>query len=574
MKRPLERSTLAAWGLGAAALAGYLLASVAARAETCNLDLKRLDSKQPAGPRDYIYRATYPQRFQRQVGGDDSHRIVFPEAEDQTAAFKKVIKKEPQYQSDHPFRGVARLGSRQYGFALDVVLLKKNAKDAKGADEKKSAAKEKKAATKEKKSAAFGGKSVDKRPRKSGQSESLLEVLVESMLGGPSAPVESSPRSISVAYNRLYFDLNGNGDLTDDKPVEADSHNTYSNFSFSRFAFPRVDMTVDIDGAKLDYSFLVDGYVNVQPEFGYAMVSLNAAAYREGDITLDGQKHHVVLIDFNSNGRFDDEGKIHAEAALGGRLAADSGDVLWVDPDPGKSGFVFPYDWTSGSDRLPVSKRVNIAGKYYDLKISPAGDRLTLTPATVAMGRLSNPSEKFRAVIYGDQGILNIAGTKDEPIPVPVGHWKLYSYTIFRNGYEKAAPEKEAERSEKKDEKRAKLTGKPPKVELIDHASKTSRPALSTIVTAQATAGYKPIEVRPGETAVLPFGPPYTPKVTASMMMPDPKQPMMYLRMSLVGTTGEECSNIVIDGGRPPKPSFTITDPKGKVVEEGSFEYG
>ena len=30
----------------------------------------------------------------------------------------------------------------------------------------------------------------------------------------------------------------------------------------------------------------------------------------------------------------------------------------------------------------------------------------------------------------------------------------------------------------------------------------------------------------------------------------------------------------MVDGGRPAKPEFTITDPKGKVVQEGNFEYG
>jgi hypothetical protein len=27
-------------------------------------------------------------------------------------------------------------------------------------------------------------------------------------------------------------------------------------------------------------------------------------------------------------------------------------------------------------------------------------------------------------------------------------------------------------------------------------------------------------------------------------------------------------------GGRPAKPEFTITDPKGEVVQQGNFEYG
>ena len=46
------------------------------------------------------------------------------------------------------------------------------------------------------------------------------------------------------------------------------------------------------------------------------------------------------------------------------------------------------------------------------------------------------------------------------------------------------------------------------------------------------------------------------------------------LDMSLVGSTGEICTNMMVNGGRPSKPEFTITDPKGKVVQQGSFEYG
>ncbi len=46
------------------------------------------------------------------------------------------------------------------------------------------------------------------------------------------------------------------------------------------------------------------------------------------------------------------------------------------------------------------------------------------------------------------------------------------------------------------------------------------------------------------------------------------------LAMELVGAGGEKCTNMLVKGGRPGKPEFTITDPKGKVVQQGSFEYG
>jgi hypothetical protein len=78
------------------------------------------------------------------------------------------------------------------------------------------------------------------------------------------------------------------------------------------------------------------------------------------------------------------------------------------------------------------------------------------------------------------------------------------------------------------------------------------------------------VEVRAGETAELPFGAPYTPQVTGSVQSGD----KISLGMSLVGIGGEVCSNLIVDGGRPGKPAFTITDPDGKVVERGTFEYG
>jgi len=30
----------------------------------------------------------------------------------------------------------------------------------------------------------------------------------------------------------------------------------------------------------------------------------------------------------------------------------------------------------------------------------------------------------------------------------------------------------------------------------------------------------------------------------------------------------------MVNGGRPEQPEFTITDPKGEVVQQGRFEYG
>ncbi len=106
-----------------------------------------------------------------------------------------------------------------------------------------------------------------------------------------------------------------------------------------------------------------------------------------------------------------------------------------------------------------------------------------------------------------------------------------------------------------------------------------SRPRYS-LVSAQGTTAYKAVMVRGGKTVELPFGPPYKPLVTGCPSLGSTKKfgpnvtKQMALQMSLIGSAGEVCTNLVVDGGRPPKPDFTITDPKGHVVEQDSFEYG
>jgi hypothetical protein len=90
------------------------------------------------------------------------------------------------------------------------------------------------------------------------------------------------------------------------------------------------------------------------------------------------------------------------------------------------------------------------------------------------------------------------------------------------------------------------------------------------MVSARMTGDQAAFEVRAGETTQLRFGPPYTPKVTSSYLQGD----RLSLGLSLVGVGGEVCSNLIVNGGRPPKPTFTITDPEGKVVASGNFEYG
>jgi len=498
-----------------AAVAVFAVATDAG-AETFSLELKRLKSptneRRTSLPADNVFRSAQPQYFRVQSG---SIGTSFSQASGE-AAFSKIVEKEPEYASKKPFRAVASLGTQKFAFALDVAAADKDVAAAgKAEDEKETDATKKK------------GSSVPKVER----------------------------------YTRLYFDLNHNNDLTDDQVIEAVKQREGVRYppSYAVFSFPRVDITLDVDGNEVKYAFLMSGNCHASSTYRYAYAYLYGAAYREGEITLDGQKKRVVLVDFNSNGRFDDKAAVRIVNTSRGKTSyAQPGDVIYLDPDPNKQGHLYGYDVTTNDDQQYIAEMVGIGGKYYEMDVTAAGDKLTLTPSSAPVGFVKNPNKGFRAIVFSDQRVLKISWNESGKTPLPVGKWKLASYSIDGTKQKDTA---------KADEEAPSLLNV--LAGAISRSDSSSRPRY-TVVSARAQGDYPAIDVREGETVDIPFGPPYKPIVTASPRGAG----QLYLSMSLVGVADESCSNLTVDGGRPAGPKFTITAPDGKQVQTGKFEYG
>jgi len=516
-------------------------AAAAVRAETCKLELKRqrLQSPYSFSPGDDAFRPLSPQTFFKQLGLKETGR-----PDPSAAEFAQVVKKEPAYRSKHPFRGVAKLGVDRYGFALDYVAPTPAAKDT-AKDATKDASK------------GRAGKQEGNRP----------------------ADGEDADRR---GYNRLYFDLNHNGDLTDDKPIEGQPSSGPFPFQMLGQTFPRVDLTAGVDGAKLDYSFFISVSSQTAGDFQYVSIMLMAGAYREGKITLEGRERRVVLIDSNSNGRFDDEATLGDQSADPAVLAGPQGsDQLLLDPDPTQEDYRSLYDVTRSDGRHHVSKRICVDGRLYDLKISPAGDRLTLSPCPLPVGYVTHPSEHFRALLAGDQGVVKVTGGKSKPVPLPEGNWKLLGYTI-----DLTAARQEAQDAAEKKRKQEEAAGDKPKSSpllkalanaLAGSAAVAPPVNAATLVSAGAGKDPKPLVIRKGETVALRFGPPYKPIVKVEYLQQGApgEQSQVRLALALIGSAGEQVTDLSIDGRRPgDKPEFTITTGKGEVVERGSFEWG
>jgi hypothetical protein len=444
------------------------LFSIEAAAETFPLTMKFLgpkpESRQRLEDADFLYRMTYSQSYWQQR--DQQVR------RGEGPFYEEIVKKEPAFHLEKPFKNVAQLGSVRFPFAFDSTDL------------------------------ARGG------------------------------------------FDILYWDSNRNGDLTDETPIKAEPirEGDYYADSYIRRNFPPLTFPVEIENATFEYACTFGIHCQFDSrthQLLYMSASLQSGCYREGEIVAGGKKHRLVVLDFNSDGRFDNRAQsvqYRSGPNAPEYIGISDGDMLLIDPDL-KNTESFSYDSIGRDDRQPLARLLPIEGKFYELKVSPSGDTVTLTPYTGEMGLLSNPNPKFRAlVVHPELGVVKATGGAQQGAPVPAGTWKMVEYVI-------AIPPSEGAGG-------------------------------STYIQANAPGNYPEVEVRAGKIAKLPFGPPYHGETYLGRVRNENQGRMASLQMQLMGSMGETCNNVVIDGKRPEPPSFVIATSRGKIVERGQFEYG
>jgi len=354
-------------------------------------------------------------------------------------------------------------------------------------------------------------------------------------------------------YNRLYYDANGNNDLTDDPVIDGALRGSPNDRSVS-VNFPVVDTTIEVDGKSLPYSFrpALNGYSLKQLEKnGYTKLNVNRyinlylrinCTY-SGEFQINGKSYRVVLGDRNCNGRFNDKLTLpdYSKFAQANRRIRiyPQGDIFFITG----SEKIDMFDEQTLGDWLLVNN------KLYSVNINTAEGKMTLTPVTEKLVplKLAMKTERISLCMEDNKQSMMIYQPGKE-IRIPQGKYRFLAYEAFKK----------------------------------DDQGDLWR------LCAAATLKSPIVTVDGSSKSVLEFGEPYMPIVDVRRIG-EKSSNRASLAFNVEGKGKEFLTDLSHISGdktkiqlseeeglehRPKAPTYKIVKADGEVVKQGSFEYG
>lgn len=346
----------------------------------------------------------------------------------------------------------------------------------------------------------------------------------------------------SLMYDRVFYDANGNRDLTDDPVIQGKarrSHGAYVNVEF-----PIVDATIEHDGRSHPYRFRPSLYAykgdsrETIPAFpGYNLrASLEVQCYYAGDFSLGGKKFFLMLADSNGNGIFGDALSRCSNCWSRGRIHL-MGDTLFLaeGDEPGHHDGVSFGEWW------------RVAGQLVSVAMDPSREKLTLTPVEGPLFSVTLSAEAERVMLVEEKNFKGISCFRPgREIQLPAGTYRFVDYRLVRKETNGA----------------------------VWH------------VQASTSTGAAPVKVGAGRKPEIVFGEPFRPVIE----VPDwgrgsrSGRPVR-LNFEVYGVGGETVQEVSLlsgassiplakHGSRPKEPAYTILTPEGELVRRGTFEYG
>jgi hypothetical protein len=351
-------------------------------------------------------------------------------------------------------------------------------------------------------------------------------------------------------YNRLYFDANGNGDLTDDpviKPPSAEEGEGV-NIRTNNAEFPPVDTTLKVGGKDLPYTFRVVVYLHMSSEEdlteknleeGIGFYFLTSCCY-SGGFELAGQKYKFILNDSNANGRFGDVAAVKIEPG------GDPGDALYANGD---RFYIIDGDRFQYRDSCSMGNLLHLKDGTYRVAIDAAAKKMSLTPVSEGLVTVKLPMPVDRLCLSSEDGRHGVMTFKaGDRLRIPAGSYRLIDYQVTR------------------------------KEDVGD----------VWLIQAQGTRETPYVKVDEGGT--FPLGEPYSAMASVPEQVyrsfregQDLRSVPLYFRIEgcahevvddLMRISGKKTKIPMSGDYRPKEPTYKIAKANGELIAEGSFRYG
>jgi hypothetical protein len=360
--------------------------------------------------------------------------------------------------------------------------------------------------------------------------------------------VIDTPMKDDKNYSSIIFDSDGNGDLTDNPPIQGKLviPQGAPPGGYYTIEFAPIDFFIKDNTKKIKYSIMPILYgekVGNSTSLSRVNFQFQVTCVYTATFKIGGSQYTLKLNDRNANGKFTDEFKttIDRKNYPGHNPIYTQGDLVYIS-DGNKIDYY---------DGLPFGNLLYIKDKLFNVKIDVAGGKMTLKELKKDLYPLKMSINPERFSVYTDTTKC-IMGYKPSGnlINLPVGSYNLHCYELFR---------------------------------------KDMQGDLWRIITVE-TIDSPAVTVSSGKEAVLSFGEPFIPVI----FFPQGANIQAYgrnipLAFALEGNNNEVVTNLNrIEGkstkiplstktgreNRPKEPSYTIIKSDGEVTGKGSFEYG
>lgn len=374
---------------------------------------------------------------------------------------------------------------------------------------------------------------------------SQFPIYYQMSFGGENRLLIFDQKDAQDNYTRLYFDANGNRDLTDDKPIDG-VFDKKDGWMSQGVEFPVVEFTLKVQDKEAPYAFqpILSDILAWKKNHQTVMIGRSNACWYAGECELDGKRMRVALLDSNANGRFDEFSSVFNLGQDPDALALASGDQISISPLDGRGG-------VAGTTVL--CNRISIGPKVYDVAVDMAAGKMTLNETRDKLVNIRIPKGYGQLMLFSETGgrslsVLNPA----ETMTVPEGKYRLISYS-----------------GNPKDEQGNQWS-----------------------IAAYATGKTPYLAADPQNPNPLRIGAPFTalarvPSYDIENAKRTPQIAQVSLSFVLLDAAGRQVNSLSCytpqatgfekstqSTNMPKEPSYQILDSKGKEVALGTFEYG